>query len=231
MSHRYDELIVDAMRTLAGAGSEGSPIGSSLAELTATAVSLIDRVDCADVLMISGGTFESISATRPVARELDQVQQQTGAGPCLDAADRDVMVRCSDLANDDRWPEYAEHAQAVGVFSVMSFRLFTQGSDSGALNLLGFRPRTFTDEEEALGAMLATQAALLILAADRQRQFDSALASRDIIGQAKGVIMERFDVDAIQAFALLTKLSQETNTPLRVIAERLVERKPNGLSR
>lgn len=166
MSHRYDELIVDAMRTLAGgAGSEGSPIGSSLAELTATAVSLIDRVDCADVLMISGGTFESISATRPVARELDQVQQQTGAGPCLDAADRDVMVRCSDLANDDRWPEYAEHAQAVGVFSVMSFRLFTQGSDSGALNLLGFRPRTFTDEEEALGAMLATQAALLILAA------------------------------------------------------------------
>ncbi len=70
--------------------------------------------------------------------------------------------------------------------------------------------------------MLATHAAITLIAADRQTQFESALASRDVIGQAKGIVMERYKLDAGRAFATLVKLSQDTNTPVRVVAQRLV---------
>ncbi|KEF94978.1 hypothetical protein K883_05163 [Mycobacterium sp. TKK-01-0059] len=227
MTHRYDEAIIAAMRRVADAAEGHDAIEKSLAQITRAAVDLIDGVDCATVLVISDGGFQSIAATSVTAMEIDQAQQRTGQGPCHDAADRDVIVRSSDLREDDRWPEFAQIARAAGVLSVTSFRLYTQGANSGALNLFGFQPESLTAESEALGAMLATQAALLILAADRQQQFESALASRDVIGQAKGILMERFDVDAMQAFELLTGLSQQLNTPVKIIAERLVRRGEN----
>ena len=108
----------------------------------------------------------------------------------------------------------------------MSFRLYTLGVDSGALNLFGFGTGSFTAEPEALGAMLATHAAVALVAVNRQQQFESALASRDLIGQAKGILMGRFDVDAVRAFELLRRVSQESNTPVKEIAARLTERKP-----
>ena len=224
MSHRYDDAIARAMTELASGVSGRTPVGTALAELTRAAVQLIDGVDCADVLFINDGEFQSVAATSPIAITMDRAQEQTGEGPCLDAAERDVIVRCNDLRSDSRWPRFTPQALAAGVLSVMSFRLYAEGVSSGALNLLGFRAGTFTAEPEAVGAMLATHAALSIVAADRQVQFESALASRDLIGQAKGVIMERFDVDALRAFDLLRKLSQDSNTPIRVIAERLTRR-------
>jgi AmiR/NasT family two-component response regulator len=78
-------------------------------------------------------------------------------------------------------------------------------------------------EEQAIAAMLATHAATALLAADRQTQFESALASRDVIGQAKGMLMERFKIDAVRAFALMTQLSQDNNVKLRTIAQQIVE--------
>ena len=70
--------------------------------------------------------------------------------------------------------------------------------------------------------MLATHAAITLIAANTQIQFESALASRDVIGQAKGILMERYKLDAGRAFALLVQLSQDTNTPLRLVAQQLI---------
>lgn len=89
------------------------------------------------------------------------------------------------------------------------------------MSLFGFRLDAFTANSEAIGAMLAEHAALAIFYAQRASQFRTALASRDIIGQAKGMIMERFGVDASRAFAMLGRISQETNTPVRDLAARL----------
>ncbi len=94
----------------------------------------------------------------------------------------------------------------------------------GALNLFGLKPDVFTPEVEAVGAMLATHAAVALIADDVRLQFQSALASRDVIGQAKGMIMERFNVDAVRAFELLTRLSQDSNTKLAKVAEEIVAR-------
>ena len=222
MTHRYDEPIAaDLAERFASHLVTPTPIENNLFELTSAAVALVDGVDCADILMVDGGDYQSIAATSPIATTVDQAQKSTREGPCLDAAERDVIVRCNDLRDERRWPEFTSAALAAGVRSVMSIRLYTDGSDSGALNLFGFEPSSFSAEPEALAVMLATHAAAALIAANRHRQFESALASRDLIGQAKGLIMERFGVDAMRAFQLLTKLSQDSNTPVRTVAERL----------
>ena len=93
--------------------------------------------------------------------------------------------------------------------------------------MFAFSPNAFGPEEEAAGEVLATHAALALTAARTEEQLRSAVASRDAIGQAKGMLMERFDIDidAIRAFELLTKLSQETNTRLSVIAQQVIDRR------
>ena len=201
-----------------------------LASVTSSAVRLIDGIDVADVLVITDDKYESLAPTNDLIRELDDLQLQFQEGPCLEAAVAESVIRSSDLRAERRWPRFAEAAIERGVFSVLSFQLYSHRSGRGALNLFGRDPRTFSVEAEAIGAMLATHAANALVAADRQNQFDSALASRDVIGQAKGVLMERFGVDAVQAFDLLSTLSQNSNTPLRQVAAQVVETVTNRSS-
>jgi hypothetical protein len=196
---------------------------AALASVTSSAVQLIDGVDYADVLIIADGDFTSMAPTAEVMVELDQLQKRLRQGPCLEAAVAEAVIWSADLRDEPRWPRFAEAATARGVHSVMSFQLYSHQSGTGALNLFGSQPRRHGAEAEAIGAMLATHAANALIAADRQQQFESALSTRDVIGQAKGVLMERFGVDAIQAFDLLTKLSQNSNTPVRQIAVQIVE--------
>ena len=110
----------------------------------------------------------------------------------------------------------------------MFFQLYTHQRKPGqraALNLVSRRPDAFDDEAQSVAAMLATHAAIALISQDREAQFRSALASRDAIGQAKGIIMERYDVDAVRAFELLRKLSQDTNIRLTEVADRIVARR------
>src|ERR1700738_4065038 len=100
--------------------------------------------------------------------------------------------------------------------------LYTHQANTGALNLFGFAAQGFDNESEAIAAMLATHAAVALIVENRQHQFESALASRDVIGQAKGIVMERFEIDAVRAFELLSRMSQNANTPVRVIAEEII---------
>jgi transcriptional regulator with GAF, ATPase, and Fis domain len=200
-------------------------VDATLQTVTASCIELIQGVECADVLLVSGvDRFRSVAATSQLAIDIDALQKRFRQGPCLDAAVGDSVVLCNDLRDDTRWPRFAEAAVAAGVHSLMSFQLFTHNTRLGALNLFGLKPDAFTTEFEAVGAMLATHAAIALIADDVRLQFQSALASRDIIGQAKGMIMERFKVDAIRAFELLTKLSQDSNTRVADIAAELVSR-------
>jgi transcriptional regulator with GAF, ATPase, and Fis domain len=220
----HDDAIRSAMAELTHNFAVGTPIEDTLASVTATAVDLIPGVDSADVLLIHDGQFRSTATTSALAPTVDQAQLRTGEGPCLDAAGSAVTIRCDDLRTDTRWPAFAPAAVESGVHSVMSYQLYTHGANTGALNLFGLRAGVFNDESEAIGAMLATHAAIALIAANRQHQFESALASRDVIGQAKGIMMERFRIDAVRAFELLTRASQNSNTPVHVIAAETAER-------
>lgn len=221
----YAEVLRQVMTELTQQFARPTEIDATLQSVTATAVELIDGVECADVLLISGADlFQSVATTSQLAVDIDDLQQRFREGPCLDAAVGNPTVLCNDLREDLRWPRFAEAAVAAGVHSILSFQLFTHSARMGALNLFGLESGVFTVEREAVGAMLATHAAIALIADDVRLQFQSALASRDIISQAKGMIMERFDVDAVRAFELLKRLSQNSNTRITDIAEQIVSR-------
>ena len=105
----------------------------------------------------------------------------------------------------------------------MAFQLFADQRTMVALNFYADQPHAFDDGAVELGLMMATHTALAWNLVRRDEQFRSALASRDLIGQAKGMIMERFTINASEAFELLKRLSQTSNQPLAVIARQLVE--------
>jgi GAF domain-containing protein len=230
-SNEYDEAVRATLAELTRKFAEVTPIEDLLAGVTAAAVNLIHGVDAADVLLIRDGEYRSTAPTSDLAPFLDQAQRDAGEGPCLDASQSDVMVRCDDLREDPRWPEFAAAAVQAGVRSAMSFQLYTHGPNSGALNLFSYTARAFDEPSETIAAMLATQAATALIADNRQHQFESALASRDIIGQAKGIVMERYALDAVRAFELMARMSQNSNTRVSEIAEEIVAQSHNRRSK
>jgi GAF domain-containing protein len=162
------------------------------------------------------------SHTYPVL--LDKIQQLHQQGPCVSAAWQHATVRIDDLELDYRWPRYRRDVlDQTPIRSVLAFELFADEQITGALNFYAEGAHAFTEESVELGLIFATHISLAWAALRRQEQFRSALASRDVIGQAKGMIMERYHVDAVQAFELLRQLSQRSNDRLVAVAQGLID--------
>lgn len=166
----------------------------------------------------------SAAFTSERARRFDELQQETHQGPCLDAMYLQQTVRVDDLSADARWPQLARRATVeLGVASMLSFQLFVHANDLGSLNLLAGRPNAFTDESERTGLLFASHAAIALADAQDLDNVSTALNRRDVISQAKGILMERYKITAPMAFALLAKTSQETNTRVYDVAEILTQ--------
>jgi GAF domain-containing protein len=154
---------------------------------------------------------------------LDQIQQRHREGPCLTAAWEEKTVHVADLETDKRFPLYRKDALSqTPIRSVMAFQMFIAGETMGALNVYSEQPNVFGPDTRTIGLIFATHSSVAWNAARRDEQFKRALNSRDTIGQAKGMIMERYRVTAVQAFSLLRKLSQDSNVPLSQVASELV---------
>jgi GAF domain-containing protein len=141
-------------------------------------------------------------------------------GPCLDAIWDQQVVRVDDMRSKLRWPRFAAEAAAlgVGVGSSLSFQLMAEADSLGSLNLYARTPRAFTEESIAVGLALAAHAAVAITGAQREANLRTAIDNRDLIGQAKGILMERHGVTADQASAVLLRASQETHRKVVDIA-------------
>jgi GAF domain-containing protein len=195
-----------------------------LADVTAAAKQLIDGVDVAGVLLIGkANSFETRAATSDLMFKLDELQMRYLEGPCVAAALDEVVVRTDDFRNEPRWPNYSPAVVALGVRSGLSFKLYTADRTAGALNLFAFEPKLWDSEAETIGMVLAAHAAAAILASREGDQLQSALSTRDRIGQAKGIIMERFGIEDVRAFAMLRQLSQDSNTKLVDVAQKVID--------
>jgi GAF domain-containing protein len=200
------------------------PTDRGLSELVDTAARNVPGAQYCGITLAGRDEVTTAASTHRFPELLDEIQQIHRQGPCLDAAWEHHTVHISDLAGEQRWPDYRRDAiEKTPIRSVLSFELFVNNGTLAALNFYSETPRVFTDESSELGLIFAAHTALAWRILLRDEQFRSALASRDIIGQAKGIIMERFGVDAVQAFNLLTRLSQESNTKLIEVAQRLVD--------
>jgi transcriptional regulator with GAF, ATPase, and Fis domain len=154
---------------------------------------------------------------------LDEIQQRHREGPCLTAAWEEKIIHVADLEADDRFPLYRQDAlDRTPIRSVMAFQMFIADETMGALNVYAEEPHAFGQESRDIGLIFAAHSSVAWNSARRDEQFKRALASRDTIGQAKGMIMERYGVDAVQAFEVLRKLSQDSNVPLVQVATELV---------
>jgi GAF domain-containing protein len=159
------------------------------------------------------------AATHQLVEKVDSVQYSLREGPCLTALQEHATVLADDLPEDERWPRFAPRAADLGVGSMLSFQLFVHSGSVGALNLYATERRAFGADAVTIGSLLAAHAAIAIVAARTAHEMRLALSTRDVIGQAKGILMERHKIDADAAFGLLVRASQDSNRKLRDVAE------------
>jgi hypothetical protein len=165
---------------------------------------------------------QSAAATHRYPVMLDEIQSRHQQGPCLTAAALQSSVRVDDLDADNRWPLYREEAiKQTPIRSILSYGMFREGATTAALNFYAEPVNAFDDGSVNLGLIFATHTAPVWNMMRRDQQFRGAIVSRDIIGQAKGRLMERFDVDADAAFDMLKRMSQESHTPINQLAQRI----------
>nr|WP_223205480.1 GAF and ANTAR domain-containing protein [Gordonia jinghuaiqii] len=202
---------------------------AALRSMTKYAVDAIPGAEYATVTLVTGGAIETPVMVGDLGGKSDLLQQELGEGPCVRAAVDDLTVLVEDMRTETRWPKFAPAATDLGIRSMACFCLYIDGDDFGALNLHSTEPNSFTPEARQLGELFAAHAATALGAVQEKQQLRAALSSRDIIGQAKGMIMERYKLDSAEAFALLARLSQDTNTKLVDVAAQIVEAGPEAV--
>jgi GAF domain-containing protein len=199
---------------------------NKIAQLAKRTVPGADEVS---VTLLPDDNAHTPAFTGELALRLDERQYRHGHGPCLDAAANAVSLSVPDIDTDDRWPEWAQAAKQAGAHSSLSIALPVQEQVTGALNIYATKPHAFDDDAIAVAQTFAGYAAVALanahlyqtqttLAAHMQK----AMQSRAAIEQAKGIIMGSRRCTSEEAFAILTKLSQDTNRKLREVATALV---------
>lgn len=195
-----------------------------LADIVGLAVAHLDACEYAGISLIEGRRITSPASSNDVPRSLDAIQEEVGEGPCLDAIKEHEVFQTGDLHGETRWPLFATRANGeTGVLSILSLRLFIEEDTMGALNLYSSRFDAFDETDVALASVFAVHAAVAMSSARREENLERKADSRDLIGQAKGILMARSSLDEEQAFDLLRRASQRSNTKLTKVAEQVVD--------
>jgi len=214
--------MLEASRRLAQALVPGD-LDRTLERITAAAVEVLPEVDYASITVKhADGRLETVAPTADVVLDVDAAQYRFKEGPCYESAVDTVHVTAPHLAQDVRFPRYAPVAVGKGIQAQAGVRLFETSQANGALNLYATRVGAFGDIG-ALAELFAHQAAMALSYARQISQLHEAVQTRQLIGQAVGVAMERFDLDEARAFGFLARLSQDNNVKLRDVAVRLLE--------
>jgi len=190
--------------------------------------SALKAIDCqyAGVMLIHAGhQVETAAATDPLVSEIDQVQVECGEGPGSSVLTERSSLTVNDTLADRRWERWAGKVAALGIRSVLTARLATGNTDVGTLNLFHSEPNAFDADDEAIASIFARHAAVALANARQAENLWLAIDARKLVGQAQGILMERFDLDADQAFAVLLRYSQHRNLKLRDVAQLLVTRR------
>jgi hypothetical protein len=221
------ELIATIAKTVSLFSAES--VQDTLDQVVGLAVATIEGCDFAGIFLVQGEAVTTPVYSDPVVTEMDALQHRTGEGPCLDALSSATVFYAEDLGEDVRWPTFGPEAVARGMRSLLALPLVLNGA-AGALNLYARYPRAFGVIDRGRGLLLASLAGLAFTTAlaheEEERkatQLHAALATREMIGQAQGILMERERVSSDQAFDILRRASQHLNLKLRAVAQSLVD--------
>jgi GAF domain-containing protein len=196
---------------------------------------MLPGADEVSITLVRDGRPYTAAYTGDIALRLDERQYERGSGPCLQAAADKATVSVPDTATDHRWDGWAVRAAAAGMGSVLSVGLPIVESVSGAVNIYGRPPKAFDDDTVLLAQQFAGYATVALAnahlhdsTANLAHHMQAAMESRAVIEQAKGIIMGERRCGADEAFAILTKISQDSNLKLRDVAAALVARVGSG---
>lgn len=216
-TQEFTAALVEMSSRVSGTDSDRSAV---LAEVAEGAVSAIPGTAGAAVVVLDHtGRLTERASFGPLPAKLIALQNQLGEGPTLEAATRAGQFFVTDVANDPRWPRFGPDAAAFGASSMICTPLSFGDMVLGTLSVVADRFTTFDDEAASMASIFATHATLVVANSDKTSQLETALDSRDIIGQAKGILMERYSIDSTKAFSILVRTSKSTNTKLRSVCE------------
>jgi GAF domain-containing protein len=220
MDDQFHSELADAVRQLDAAADPPGTL-ERMVELTPE---FFPSADYVGISLVERGAMRTPAASNEKLRELDEWQYELGQGPCRAAIKEHRTVVVDDLATDPRWPAWgAAMVEELGVRSSISFRLFTRDDDSwGALNVYSRRPGAFSEEDVEHGQVIAAMSAVVLARSINDDHLASALESRTVIGQATGIIMERYGLDQSRAFDVMRRISSHDNRKLRDVAAQVV---------
>ncbi len=208
---------------------DGPDVAAFPQQLATLSAALVPLTSCGVTIRRDHGVATTGSSDQ-FAMQLDEIQSACGQGPCLQALRTGQRVQVSDLAAEDRWPDYQIRALAAGVRSSVSLPLTVDGTSVGALNLYSRAPDSFDDSDIRRAESFTRQAAtvltlMLRLArqAEQEGQLLEALATRAVIDQAMGIVMAQRQISSVAAFGVLREASQNSNRKLSIIAAELIE--------
>lgn len=208
----------DALRRITVENDETA----TLRRIVGVALQEVPGTQYSGILLFTADSIVTRAASDPLVELVDQAQFAAKEGPCLSASVADVpVVHSGILGTDPRWPTFGRAATELGVNSAISFKLFDGHRTIGALNMYARAANDIPPDAEETGSLLAAHAAVVVAAARAQVNLNLALQSRDVIGQAKGILMERYKLDEQQAFEVLIATSQHVHRKLRDVADEL----------
>ena len=183
------------------------------------------------VTLVQAAQPSTAAFTGELALQLDESQYETGGGPCLAAAAGGETMHVTDMATEDRWPEYTPRAVNQGARSSVSVSIPVLEAVTGALNIYSTRTNAFNDEAVDLAVAFAGYAAVALAnahlytsTAARAEQMQEAMATRAVIEQAKGILVSQRGCSPQEAYDILLRGSKNSNRKLRDIAAALVEK-------
>jgi hypothetical protein len=200
-------------------------VDDTLGVITASAAEAVPGIDFVSI-SITGkdGRIQTLAPTDERALRGDELQYELGEGPCLDVVFDTPVVEVDDIATDLRWPTYGPRAaKDLGIGSQLGFQFHADPHARGGVNLYSTRTHELTVESRLIGAMFANLVAVALGWSREHATLNEALTSRAQIGQAIGVVMERYRLDSDRAFAFLVRTSQAGNLKLREVAEGIIE--------
>jgi hypothetical protein len=217
-----EQRLVDLAQELARSLPPGD-LDETLSRITAAAVRVLPEVTMSSIsVMHEDGTLETVAPTDELLCEVDAKQYELREGPCYEAASDTENVVSTDLATDERFPRYRQAALDAGIRAQVGVRLFDAKSSQGALNLYSDQVGAFQDLG-SLADLFREQSAMALAYAQEVQNLRDAVQTRQRIGQAVGIIMERYGLNDQRAFAFLTRLSSTRNVKLRDVAREIVD--------
>lgn len=168
------------------------------------------------------GEIETLAGTGELVWELDELQYRLDEGPSVDAIRDGSVVLVERLPNEQRWPRYVPEAAKTGLRAQLGVQLQTGEGTIGGLNFYSTTADSIGSETRKIAELFAAHVTDALSRSLYEQQLNDAISSRQVIGQALGIVMERYQIDQDRAFEYLTRASSTSNTKLRTVADEVV---------